>query len=129
MATLALRPLELPPTTLEHEDEAMALEARRAMERRMLRLTPDGPRRDLPLDHAKAALRLALKLCGVWQRGLTNGLDICYRTVELRFARLPRAPSTAIAFCTSAIRTSMPATGSPKRSSARSRAQRWTCAC
>ncbi len=57
----------------------------------MLRMTPDGPRRDLPLDHAKAALRLALKLCGVWQRGLANGLDICYRTVELGFARLPRA--------------------------------------
>ena len=91
MAKLALRPLELPPPTLEHDDDAMALEARRAMERRMLRMTPDGPRRDLPLDHAKAALRLALKLCGVWQRGLANGLDICYRTVELGFARLPRA--------------------------------------
>ena len=91
MAKLALRPLDLPPPTLEHDDDAMALEARRAMERRMLRMTPDGPRRDLPLDHAKAALRLALKLCGVWQRGLANGLDICYRTVELGFARLPRA--------------------------------------
>jgi predicted MPP superfamily phosphohydrolase len=91
LAKLALRPLEPPPTTLEPDDDAIALEVRRAMERRMLRTTPDGPRRDLPLDYAKAALRLAFKLCGVWQRGLANGLDICYRTVELGLARLPRA--------------------------------------
>jgi predicted MPP superfamily phosphohydrolase len=91
LAKLALRPLDPPPTTLEPDDDAIALEVRRAMERRMLRTTPDGPRRDLPLDYAKAALRLAFKLCGVWQRGLANGLDICYRTVELGLARLPRA--------------------------------------
>ena len=91
MAKLALRPLELPPTTLEHDDDAVALEARRAMERRLLRTTPDGPRRDPPLELTKVALRLALKLCGVWQRGLANGLDIRYHTVELGLARLPRA--------------------------------------
>ncbi len=60
------------------------------MERRDLRSTPDGPRRDLPLDLVKAGVRLALKLCGLWPRGLANGLDICYRTVELDLARLPR---------------------------------------
>ena len=91
MAKLALRRLELPPATFEHDDDATSLEARRAMERRRLRMTPDGPRRDLPLEYTKAALRLGFKLCGVWQRGLANGLDICYRTVALDCARLPRA--------------------------------------
>jgi predicted MPP superfamily phosphohydrolase len=91
LAKLALRRLELPPATFEHDDDAASLEARRAMERRRLRMTPDGPQRDLPLEYTKAALRLGFKLCGVWQRGLANGLDICYRTVELEFARLPRA--------------------------------------
>jgi uncharacterized protein len=91
LAKLALRPLESPPTTLEHDDDALALELRRAMERRILRSTPDGLRRDLPLEATKAALRLLLRLCGVWRRGLANGLDICYRTVELGFTRLPRA--------------------------------------
>ena len=61
------------------------------MERRELRSTPDGPRRDLPLDLVKAGMRVALKLCGLWRRGLANGLDIGYRTVELNLARLPRA--------------------------------------
>jgi hypothetical protein len=60
------------------------------MERQPRRITPDGPRRDVPLGAVKAGLRLGLKLCGLWQRGLANGLDICYRTVELRLARLPR---------------------------------------
>jgi predicted MPP superfamily phosphohydrolase len=91
LAKLAVRPLELPLPTLERDDDAMALETRRAIERRTLRSTPDGLRRDLPLELAKPALRLGFKLCGVWQRGLANGLDICYRTVELDFARLPRA--------------------------------------
>jgi predicted MPP superfamily phosphohydrolase len=90
LAKLALRRLELPPATFEHDD-ATSLEARRAMERRRLRMTADGPRRDLPLEYTKAALRLGFKLCGVWQRGLANGLDICYRTVALDCARLPRA--------------------------------------
>jgi predicted MPP superfamily phosphohydrolase len=74
----------------EEDDHAAWLEARRAMERSKLRSTPDGPRRDLPMALVKAGLRLALRLSGLWQRGLANGLDICYRTVELRLARLPR---------------------------------------
>jgi uncharacterized protein len=72
------------------DDHAAWLEARRAMERRTLRSTPDGPRRDLPLDLVKVGLSLGLRLCGLWQRGLANGLDICYRTLELSLPRLPR---------------------------------------
>ena len=64
---------------------------RATLERQWRRITPDGPRRDLPLGAVKAGLRLGLKLCGLWQRGLANGLDICYRTVELSLPRLPRA--------------------------------------
>jgi uncharacterized protein len=91
LAKLASRPLDLPPSHLgDDDDDAAWLEARQAMELRTLRTTPDGPRRDLPLDLVKAGLRLALKLCGLWPRGLANGLDICYRTVELSLARLPR---------------------------------------
>jgi len=91
LADLASRPRDSSPTDLGEEAEHAAwLEARRAMERRDLRSTPDGQRRDLPLDLAKAGARLALKLCGLWRRGLANGLDICYRTVELNLARLPR---------------------------------------
>ena len=90
MAKLAARPIDRSPTDLGEDDEdAVWLEARRAMERRRLRSTPDGPRRDLPLGLAKAGLRLALRLCGLWQRGLANGLDIGYRTVELGLPRLP----------------------------------------
>jgi predicted MPP superfamily phosphohydrolase len=91
LANLASRPRDPSPTDLGAEAEHAAwLEARRAMERGGLRSTPDGQRRDLPLDLAKAGVRLALKLCGLWRRGLANGLDICYRTVELNLARLPR---------------------------------------
>lgn len=61
------------------------------MERSIFRSTPDGPRLDVPLDPLKLALRLGLKVCGLWQRGIANGLDICYRTVELGLPRLPRA--------------------------------------
>ena len=43
------------------------------------------------MDVAKLGLRLVLTLCGLWQRGLANGLDIRYRRVELGFERLPRA--------------------------------------
>lgn len=75
----------------EEAEHAAWLAARLAMERRYVRSTPDGQRRDLPLDLAKAGVRLGLKLCGLWRRGLANGLDICYRTVELELARLPRA--------------------------------------
>jgi hypothetical protein len=92
LAKVASRLEDLPPTYLgELDDDATSLEARRALERRILRSTPDGLRRDLPLESTKAALRLLLRLCGVWRRGLANGLDICYRTVELGFTRLPRA--------------------------------------
>jgi uncharacterized protein len=92
LAKLASRPLDLAPSDLgEDDDDAAWLAARRAMERRKLRSTPDGPRRDVPLDLVKAALRLALRACGLWQRGLANGLDICYRTIDLSLAPLPRA--------------------------------------
>jgi uncharacterized protein len=91
LVKLASRPRNSSPIDLGEEDDYAAwLEARRAMERRQLRSTPDGPRRDLPLDLVKAGLRLALRLCGLWQRGLANGLDICYRSVDLSLARLPR---------------------------------------
>jgi uncharacterized protein len=88
LVKLASRPSS--STDLGEEDDHTAwLEARRAMERSQLRSTPDGPRRDLPLDLAKAGLRLTLKLCGLWQLGVANGLDIQYRAVELSLARLP----------------------------------------
>jgi uncharacterized protein len=91
LVKLASRPRNASPADLGEEDDYAAwLEARQAMERCELRSTPDGPRRDLPLDLVKAGLRLTLRLCGLWQRGLANGLDLCYRTVELSLARLPR---------------------------------------
>jgi hypothetical protein len=92
LAKPAVHLLDLPPSDLgEDDDEATWLEVRRAMERGTLRATPDGPRRDLPLDLVKLALCLSLQLCGLWRRGLANGLDIDYRIVELGVARLPRA--------------------------------------
>jgi predicted MPP superfamily phosphohydrolase len=91
LVKLASRSPDLLSTEVAKEDDHAAwLEARRAMERCKLRSTPDGPRRDLPLALVKVGLRLALRLSGLWQRGLANGLDICYRTVELSLARLPR---------------------------------------
>jgi uncharacterized protein len=75
----------------EDEDYAAWLTARQAMERQRRRITPDGPRRDVPLRAIKAGLRLGLRLGGLWRRGIANGLDICYRTVELGLPRLPRA--------------------------------------
>jgi predicted MPP superfamily phosphohydrolase len=92
LVKLASRPRDSSPTDLGEAEDCVAwLEARRTMEWRQLRSTPDGPRRDLPLGLVRAGLRLTLKLCGLWQRGLTNGLDIQYRTVELILARLPHA--------------------------------------
>jgi predicted MPP superfamily phosphohydrolase len=92
LANLASYPLDRPPPDLDEDGgDAAWLEARRAMEGRRLRATPDGPRRDLPMDVVKVGLRLALKICGLWRRGMANGLDICYRRVELSFERLPRA--------------------------------------
>jgi uncharacterized protein len=91
LVKLAPRPRDPAPIDLGSEDDDGAwLTARRAMERGALRSTPDGPRRDLPLALVKAALRVSLKLCGLWQRGLANGLAICYRTIELSLTRLPR---------------------------------------
>lgn len=91
MAKLAWRPLDLPPADLGGNEHATWLETRRAMEYRKLRSTPDGERLDVPLGPVKIAMRLTLKLCGLWQRGIANGLDVCYRTVELSLPRLPRA--------------------------------------
>ena len=67
------------------------LETRLGMEAQGARNTPNGPRRDVPLGAIKATLRLGLKVTGLWPRGLANGLDIRYRTVELSLPRLPRA--------------------------------------
>jgi uncharacterized protein len=66
------------------------LEARLTMEGRRIRMTPDGPQRDAPMEMIKLAMRLGLKMAGLWQRGLANGLDIQYRLVELTLPRLPR---------------------------------------
>lgn len=63
---------------------------RRAMERRPMRSTPDGPRRQTTTPEiVKVGIRLGLKLTGLWRRGLANGLDIRRRTVALRLPGLP----------------------------------------
>jgi hypothetical protein len=66
------------------------LETRLGMENRRIRMTPDGPRRNVPLRAVKAAMGLGLRAVGLWRRGLANGLDIRYQIVELSLARLPR---------------------------------------
>jgi len=94
LAKVVLRPDDLPAGHLAPEIDsypATWFEKRLAMERRRLRMTPGGPRPDVPLGAVKVAMRLALKLSGLWQRGITNGLDIRDRTVELSLPRLPRA--------------------------------------
>lgn len=94
MAKVVARPAELPLEELAgHLDgyPSSWFEARLQMERSGIRSTPDGARLELPLDWAKFGLRLGLRLCGLWQRGLANGLDVCYRTVELSLPSLPRA--------------------------------------
>jgi predicted MPP superfamily phosphohydrolase len=93
LAKVVARPVDLPvdhPATHLDGYPSTWLQTRLAMERSIFRSTPDGRRLDLPLDLVKLALRLSLKVCGLWQRGITNGLDICYRTVELSLPRLPR---------------------------------------
>lgn len=94
MAKVVWRPDDLPADHLTADVNGYPsswLETRLAMEARTIRTTPDGPRLDVPLGFVKIAMRLALKLSGLWQRGIANGLDICYRTVELSLPRLPRA--------------------------------------
>lgn len=92
MAKVVLRPADLPADHLAAEDDPSSWrETRLALEKRGIRMTPDGPRLDVPLGFVKIAMRLTLKLCGLWQRGLANGLDICYRTVDLCLPRLPPA--------------------------------------
>jgi uncharacterized protein len=66
------------------------LETRLGMEARQIRMTPGGPRRNVPMRAVKAAMALGLKTVGLWRRGLANGLDIEYRIVELSLPRLPR---------------------------------------
>jgi hypothetical protein len=94
LAEFVARPIDLPAdhdAAPEDVQPAIWLQSRLEMERSFFRSTPDGRRLDLPLDLAKSGLRLALKLCGLWQRGVANGLDIRYRTVDLALPRLPRA--------------------------------------
>jgi uncharacterized protein len=94
LAKVVARPAVLPPDHLTADVDGYPstwLETRLAMERGGIRTTPDGPRLDVPLGLVKITMRLAFKLCGLWPRGIANGLDICYRTVELSLPRLPRA--------------------------------------
>jgi uncharacterized protein len=91
LAKLASRLDDFPADDVADVDgHAAWLEARQAMERQRRRSTPDGPRRDVPLNLAKATIQLGLRVCGLWRRGLANGLDIGFRTVELSLPRLPR---------------------------------------
>ena len=93
MAEAALRLEELPADLAAgvNGHPSAWLETRLRMEMDRVRNTPDGPRRDVPHGAIKAALRLGLKVTGLWPRGLANGLAIQYRIVELRLPRLPRA--------------------------------------
>ena len=93
MAELVSRSCALPTDHLSagvNGHPAAWLETRLGMENRRIRMTPDGPRREVPLRAVKVAMGLGLRAIGLWQRGLANGLDIRYRTVELSLARLPR---------------------------------------
>jgi predicted MPP superfamily phosphohydrolase len=87
------RPQDLPAARLSADvngHPSAWLESRLGMENRGVRISPDGPRRDLPMGAIKAAMRLGLKTLGLWERGLANGLDLRYRVVELSLPRLPR---------------------------------------
>ncbi len=79
----------LSPDAAEH---AEWFERRRALERRRLRSTPDGPRP--PTETARpllTALQLGLKLTGLWRRGVANGLDVRLHTLSLELPGLPAA--------------------------------------
>jgi uncharacterized protein len=65
---------------------------RRALERWRRRSTPDGPRPPTETPRPLlAALRLGLKLTGLWRRGVANGLDVRLRTLGLELPGLPAA--------------------------------------
>jgi hypothetical protein len=94
LAKVVARPIDLPEqhaAASEDDYPSTWRRTRLAMEKSHVRSTPDGRRVDIPLDALKIAMGLALRLCGLWQRGIANGLDICYRTVEVGLPRLPRA--------------------------------------
>jgi uncharacterized protein len=94
LAKVVARSIDLPADHAGAPEEGYPstwLQTRLEMERSSFRSTPDGRRLDIPLDVLKIAVGLTLKLCGWWQRGIANGLDICYRKVEVGLPRLPRA--------------------------------------
>jgi uncharacterized protein len=93
LAKVASRSQDLPADRLAgavNGHPAAWLETRLGMESRRIRMTPDGPRRNVPLRAVKAAMGLGLRAIGLWRRGLANGLDIRYRILELSLPRLPR---------------------------------------
>ena len=66
------------------------LEQRRALERQHKRSTPDGPRRKTRTSEpVKLAIRLGLKLAGLWPRCVANGVDVQLRTLPIGLPRLP----------------------------------------
>jgi uncharacterized protein len=83
--------------TAPDEAEAVALRAaweerRRELEWQRRRSTPEGPRRPAGTPRpALAALRLGLKLTGLWRRGIANALDVRLRTLRLGLPGLPEA--------------------------------------
>jgi uncharacterized protein len=74
-----------------HEQRRAAwLEQRRLLERQDHRSTPDGPRRKSRTpEPVKAAIRLGLKLLGLWPRCVANGIDVELRTLSIALPRLP----------------------------------------
>jgi uncharacterized protein len=93
LAKVVSRPLDLSADRLDagvNGHPSGWLESRLAMEGRGIRISPGGPKRNLPMRTIKAAMRLGLKTLGLWERGLANGLDVEYRVVELSLPRLPR---------------------------------------
>jgi predicted MPP superfamily phosphohydrolase len=80
----------LPAYTVDEEPRAAWLEQRRPLEGRQDRSTPDGPRRQTRTSEpVKAAIRLGLRLLGLWPRCVANGIDVELRTLSIRLARLP----------------------------------------